>query len=454
MPFAHPRSPSVAEPSAAQGWAIAIVATLVMAVSYVDRQTFAALSPTVCEALHISQTQYGGLTAAFSLAYLVGAPLSGWVIDRSGARMGLVASVLVWSLVSAMHALAPSFGLLFGLRIALGGAESPSFPGAAQAVQRCLPERHRSAGFGLLFTGSSIGAMIAAPLAIAFNRTLGWRFAFLGTALVGLSWVPLWLVITHGRAARAKLAATLPEEYQRVGEREPARVPVARSRGLGSLLRLLALPVVQRAVILVVTTAPAANFVFNWFPKYLVAERGLTQNGLAAYLWLPPVFFDAGAVGFGILASMGGGVRGPFIALAGTVSASIAIMPLTQGPLAAVGIASLTLLGAAGAFALLTSDTLSRVEARHISSATGLIAAAQSLAFIVANLLLGVVLDRTHSYGAMIVSLGAIVVLGTVGWLLWPTGDAPPELAAVRSTEDAPTSSMNRSSSGSSSSRG
>jgi ACS family hexuronate transporter-like MFS transporter len=424
MAFEDQRPLSPLQPSAAQGWAIAIVATLVMAVSYVDRQTFAALSPTVCDALHIDHTQYGWLTSAFSLTYLVGAPLSGWIIDRSGARMGLVASVLVWSAISAMHAFAPSFALLFGLRIALGAAESPSFPGAAQAVQRCLPPKHRSAGFGLLFTGSSIGAMIAAPLAIAFNRTWGWRFAFLGTALVGLSWVPAWLAITHGGAARALLAAKPQPPHTRVNERagyrEAARVYGPSSPGPQSLLGLLALPVVQRAVILVVATAPAINFVFNWLPKYLVAERGLTQNGLAAYLWLPPLFFDAGAIAFGVIASVAGGVRRPFIALAGLLCASIALMPFAPGPVAAVGIASLTLLGGGAAFALLTSDMLSRVDARHVSSAGGLTAAAQSLAYVVANLLLGVVLDRTHSYEGVIVALGVTVVPGTAAWILWP----------------------------------
>ena len=155
-------------------------------------------------------------------------------------------------------------------------------------------------------------------------------------------------------------------------------------------------------------------------PKYLVAERGLTQNGLAAYLWLPPLFFDAGAIAFGVIASVAGGVRRPFIALAGLLCASIALMPFAPGPVAAVGIASLTLLGGGAAFALLTSDMLSRVDARHVSSAGGLTAAAQSLAYVVANLLLGVVLDRTHSYEGVIVALGVTVVPGTAAWILWP----------------------------------
>jgi predicted MFS family arabinose efflux permease len=441
MPSSPPAASVAHDPvSRGEGWVIAVVATLVMAVSYVDRQSFAALSPTICSALRISQTEYGWLTAAFSIAYLAGAPVAGWVIDRTGARRGLIGSVLVWSLVAALHALAPTFAVLFGLRIALGAAESPSFPAAAQAVQRSLPPRHRPAGFGLLFTGSSLGAMVAAPLAIGFNRVLGWRVAFVGTALVGLAWIPLWIGVTRSQKARAILAnsgSAAPEGPRvdeggtlAVGYRQPAGAsPVAAPvHGLIELARLLTLPVVQRAVLLVIATAPTINFVYNWLPKYLVAERGLSQNALAGYLWLPPVFFDVGAVLFGILASArqhrsptsSVRVRGDLVAVAGVCCATIAAIPLVHGAVLAVALASLALLGGGACFALLTSDMLSRVEPRYVSRAGGLTAAAQSLAYIVANVLIGVVLDRTGSYEGVLVGLGVVVVPGTLAWILWP----------------------------------
>src|SRR5215212_8817730 len=101
-------------------WQVAIVATLTMTVSYVDRQTLAVLAPSVTKALNISNEAYGWLGSAFSIAYLFGTPLSGWWIDRIGARRGLVASVLAWSAVAALHAVVPGFGMLFALRLALG----------------------------------------------------------------------------------------------------------------------------------------------------------------------------------------------------------------------------------------------------------------------------------------------------------------------------------------------
>ena len=111
-----------------------------MSLSYVDRQTLSVLAPTITKALGISDVGYGWLGSAFSLAYLAGGPLAGMWIDRVGARRGLLAAVVAWSVVAALQAAAPGFGALVAMRLALGLAESPTFPGGVQTVQRGLPE--------------------------------------------------------------------------------------------------------------------------------------------------------------------------------------------------------------------------------------------------------------------------------------------------------------------------
>jgi ACS family hexuronate transporter-like MFS transporter len=404
---------STAEPlRSGQAWTVAITATLVMAVSYIDRQTLAAISPTVCQALSINDTNYGWLTGAFSLAYLAFAPVAGGIIDRVGCRIGLVVSVLAWSLVSALHALAPSFVVLFLLRIALGMTEAPSFPGGAQAVRRSLPASQRSAGFGLLFTGSSIGGMIAAPLAVALLTHASWRVAFLGTAAVGLVWVPVWLFVSGSPNARAALDR---KDEEGAASREPAE----------PWTRLLRDPAVLRALVLVVASAPTIGFVLNWLPKYLVAERHLTQAVLGGYIWIPPLFFDLGAVGFGTLASRRerAGTHAShkgLMVLAALLTMLVAAVPLAPGPWSAVITASLTLTGGGGVFALLTGDMMSRVSPARVSTAGGMTAAAQSLAFVVASPLMGAAIQKSHSYSGVLVVLSALVLPGAFAWLLWP----------------------------------
>lgn len=391
-------------------WALALTATLTMSVSYIDRQTLAAIAPSVQAALHIPDRSYGDLVSAFSIAYLVGAPAAGWLIDRVGARRGLLGAVLFWSAVAAAHALVPSFALLFALRIALGLAESPSFPGAAQTVHRALSPADRARGFGVLFTGSSIGAMIAPPLATWLADRYGFRAAFLGTAAAGLLWVPLWFRVAFAPGARAAL------------DLQVARSAAPRL----STLAILRHPAVLRSTLLVLASAPMLSLLFNWGTKLLVKDFHLTQRETGSLLWLPPLFFDAGAILFGHLASSArasgkgdGGVPRALLLAAALLMLAGASIPFAPTPQLAVALACITMIGGGGLYALPMADMAARVPPSIVATAGGLLAAAQSIAHIASNPLIGRSVEQSGSYRLAALVLTAWILPGVVGWLLW-----------------------------------
>lgn len=389
-------------------WTVALAATFTMTVSYIDRTTLAVLAPTVTKELGISDTAYGWLRSAFSIAYLAATPLAGWWIDRVGARRGLVWSVLVWTAVAALHAVVPGFGMLFVLRLALGLAEGPSFPGAAQTVQRILPPGDRERGFGVLFTGSSIGGMIAPLLASALYAAGGWRFAFVGTALAGLVWIPIWIAVTRRPAVVAQL------DVARATGDGPARA-TARE--------LVVHPVMVRALLAVFAVAPIAGFALGWGAKYLATTFAVAQEDIGHYLWLPPLLFDAGAIVFGDLASRQRRPAGvpprALFAVALVLAATLALLPAATSPWTAMGILGAAMVGAGAAYTFVTADLLARVPPASVSLAGGIMAGAQSLALIVAEPLIGWSIDSHGHYDVVTVALGALVVPGSLAWLLW-----------------------------------
>ena len=399
--------------SRSHAWVLSLCATLTMAVSYADRQALAVLAPTVTRELQISETNYGWLLSAFSLAYLVGAPLAGRWIDRVGARRGLPVAVAVWSLVAALHVFLPGpaggFWVLLALRVALGFAESPSFPGASQTVHRALPPADRPRGFGVLYVGSSLGAMVVPPLAASLHAHFGFRVAFLGVAAVGLAWLPVWLWATRSPAARAQLD-TLPADAP-----EPA-LPLAQ---------LVRQPAVLRGLAATLAVSPMMSYALNWSAKYLVAAFQLTQTDLGKLLWMPPVLFDLGSVGFGLWYGSwqrkfgGRQVPAPLVlAVAGLALAlSTALVPVGPTPLAAVLLTGLAMAGGGALFAVFTSDTLGRVPAGSVSAVAGILASGQSLAYITASPLIGWGV-QAHGHRSVLYALATWLVPGVLVWLL------------------------------------
>jgi len=382
-------------------WAVVIVGTLTMTVSYVDRQTLSVLAPHVTKALHMTDAEYGWLGSAFALAYLIATPLSGWWLDGLGARRGLVRSLFAWSTIAGLHALVPGFGTLLCFRIALGLAEGPGFPGAAQTVQRMLPAGERPRGFGLLFIGSSLGGMITPPLAAWLFREFGWRAAFLGTAFAGLAWIPLWIAVTRGSAVRAELDRPTPHRAKRMRFAE-----------------LAASPSMVRALIAVVASSPIVLFVEQWSAKYLVGELGVLQADIGHYLWLPPLWFDLGALAFGHLAATSGRMR-LLYGVATVIAASLALAPFSTSPWAAVAVMSAAQIGSGALRTLVTADLLAHIPSDAIALAGGTLACAQSIAYIAASPLIGYAHDHGIAYPTIALVIAIWLIPGSIAWIVW-----------------------------------
>ena len=124
-------------------WLICALLFFATTVNYVDRGVLGVLAPELQETVGWTDTQYGDINAAFSLAYALGFPLMGRLIDRVGTRVGYAVALVVWSLAAAGHALARTpFG--FGVaRFLLGLGEAGNFPAAIKTTAEWFPRRER-----------------------------------------------------------------------------------------------------------------------------------------------------------------------------------------------------------------------------------------------------------------------------------------------------------------------
>ena len=259
-------------------WLVLAVFVLSSAINYLDRQTLATLAPVLRSEFRLSNTDYGLILTAFSIAYAASAPLAGMLIDRIGLNRALTLAVGVWSCAGIATGLTSGLRGLVGCRAALGAAEAAGVPGAGKAIHQYLRPAERALGNAVNQAGFSLGMILAPPIATYLAVRAGWRQAFVITGVLGLLWIPVW----HWASRRASAAPATKLEVS-------AGAEILRDRRLWAFVAANALSMV------------GYSLWTNWTTLFLVEARGLTLVEAAWYAWIPPIFAAAGGAAGGWL---------------------------------------------------------------------------------------------------------------------------------------------------------
>ncbi|WP_158791677.1 MFS transporter [Granulicella sp. L60] len=259
---------------------IVAIFALSLSVTALDRNLLAAVWPILQTQLHLTTGQYGITVAGFSIAYGLCAPLSGLLVDRFGFTRVAVIALALWSICGIATAFASSFHALLLCRILLGCAESASLPAVAKAYVTYLSPPERSMGTAATQIALTIGAVGATLMAGGLTARYGWQSTFLVAGILGLLWIPLWLLMSTTRHNKVKIFPS---------ERTPIKV--------GRLLRELGLWALIIASLLLM---PLYSLWTNWTTVYLVRERGLSATAANLHFaWIPPILAMLGGISGG-----------------------------------------------------------------------------------------------------------------------------------------------------------
>ena len=272
-------APSFTARSTFQMWVPCIGMALCSWLAFVDRQVIAVLSPTIMAETGMSAQQFGRLVTFFFVAYTVGNPLWGSVLDYVGLRAGMLVAVAIWTAASASHALMGTFVGFAMARAVLGFGEGATFPGGLRTAVESLPAEMRARGIAASFSGGTIGAIVTPLIALPVAAAYGWRAAFVMTGLFGVTWLVLWAFIAR--------APFLPARTH-----QPARLawPNPAERRFWMLVFSYALPAI------------APGPIITLFQIYLNRELGVAQSDLRSILWMPPLAWGAGYFFWGWIA--------------------------------------------------------------------------------------------------------------------------------------------------------
>ena len=176
------------------GWYITFVGTIAYALGYGSRYSFSVMFPSLLEEFKWPRDITATMFSVHILIYGLTAPITGYLVDRTGPRKTMVLGAILLSLGLILSCWANelwhfwvSFGILAGMGLCLMG----SVP--FTTVIRNWFEKKRGLALSLIFAGSG-GAFACYPaIAWLIDRT-GWRNTFLIEGFI-LGGVMLPLVI-------------------------------------------------------------------------------------------------------------------------------------------------------------------------------------------------------------------------------------------------------------------
>jgi len=141
---------------------------------------------------HLSNTQFGWVLAAFSLAYALFEIPTGILGDKWGPRKIVIRIVLWWSFFTALTGFATGFISLIALRFLFGVGEAGTYPNAIIVISRWFPVKEIGRALVWVGMGSQIGSAIAPLIIVPIAAAYGWRMPFFVNAAIGVVWMMIW----------------------------------------------------------------------------------------------------------------------------------------------------------------------------------------------------------------------------------------------------------------------
>lgn len=191
-------------------WLVVGLLWVVWMLNYLDRQVIFSIFPLLQKELTLSNLELGLLGTSFLWIYAAFSPLCGYLSDRDGPKLLVVASLFVWSLVTLATAHARGFTDLLIARACMGISEACYLPAGLALVAIYHSERTRSKATDLHQSGSYAGTILSGLAGGWIGESYGWRSVF---GILGVIGIAYSLVVAPGiRSSRSNTIPLTPGE--------------------------------------------------------------------------------------------------------------------------------------------------------------------------------------------------------------------------------------------------
>ena len=199
-------NPSTFMPPKTYPYAMLAVLTGLNILNYIDRSVLFAVQPLIKKEFHTSDAQLGILTTVFLLAYMVAAPLVGWMGDRYPRKYIVIFGIAIWSGFTFLSWLVKDYNQLLFRHTIVGIGEASYAAIAPTLIADSFPMAKRGRMLSIFYVGLPFGTAAGYLVGGYFSHLYGWRAPFMVAGAPGfLLALILWLIPEPARGQSDQL---------------------------------------------------------------------------------------------------------------------------------------------------------------------------------------------------------------------------------------------------------
>ncbi len=249
-------------------WSTFLSATLGYGLYYVCRLSLNVVKKPIVEEGVFSETELGIIGSVLFFTYAFGKFANGFMADRCNIRRFVSTGLLVTALANLVLGFVNSF-ILFAILWGISGwFQSMGSASCVVGLTRWFSSKERGSYYGFWSASHNIGEALTFIVVASIVSVLGWRYGFIGAALVGLVGVLiLWNFFRESPESEGLPAVNAPKEKPEMSVQETAEF----NRAQRAVLRNPAIWILALSSAFMYISRYAVN---SWGVFYLEAQKG------------------------------------------------------------------------------------------------------------------------------------------------------------------------------------
>lgn len=187
-------------------WQVALVLVLGLLMATIDSSVVSVVLPQMATTLQADYQTITWVGTGYFLATAAIIPIAGYISDRIGSKLAFLIALGLFTLGSALCAIAPNYQLLIAFRVFQGIGGGAMMPIAMATLFRLFAPTERAGATVLimvpLLLGPAFGPLLGGYLATSF----AWNAIFTINLPIGVVAFVLALLVLRGKAAEREVA--------------------------------------------------------------------------------------------------------------------------------------------------------------------------------------------------------------------------------------------------------